>query len=436
MSFRNFSFFAFFVSVFMFYAGCSPEYSGQENPGAHFWLKGKKIFLDPGHGGTAADDKFRNGPFGVTEEAVNLNTALILRSMLEQAGAQICMSRTSDTNISLDERADMAFEYGPDLLISIHHNGTIRAMDNVNYSCVLVHGTEDCFPAGYRLARCVSSELADLTGGPALVLSDYAVFKETGTRILRRTASLCPGIIGEGGFFSHPEQALLFKSQDYLKQEAEAWFRGISAFFRAGVPSACLYFSCGRENGIIHDSSPEIWLKTDSGTAEAEVRETDLYITLDDIPVKVSKEGNNLFRLDYGKKLYPGGHRFRFSAGNSAGGRSMVFFTSFISPVSGGDFAWLVKEGRKLLSSGNALEGTRMLMSASSLEQTGPEAASILSDISLGFKKLGLDDTALYFRLAAERFYADREKDGITVNGWYPVKYHGKLLSGIFGQKP
>ena len=70
------------------------SYAGTAPDAKHDSLKGKKIFLDPGHGGTAANDPLRSGPFGITEESVNLRVGLILRDMLVQAGAIVTMSRT------------------------------------------------------------------------------------------------------------------------------------------------------------------------------------------------------------------------------------------------------------------------------------------------------------------------------------------------------
>ena len=73
------------------FSGCIPgyEYSGDIDLSKHEWLKDKKIFLDPGHGGLGNSDIFRTGPEGITEEQVNLKVALILKNMLKKAGAVI-----------------------------------------------------------------------------------------------------------------------------------------------------------------------------------------------------------------------------------------------------------------------------------------------------------------------------------------------------------
>src|SRR5512133_2365436 len=58
-------------------------------------LQGRRIFLDPGHGG---QDRFNRGPREEAIEAdVNLRVALALRSYLAGAGAEVFMSRERDT---------------------------------------------------------------------------------------------------------------------------------------------------------------------------------------------------------------------------------------------------------------------------------------------------------------------------------------------------
>jgi N-acetylmuramoyl-L-alanine amidase len=124
------------------YAG----YAGPIDCASHSWLRGRRIFIDPGHGGLGAKDPFRIGPGGVTEESVNLRVSVMLEDMLRKAGAQTVMSRTADVDISLDERIAMVKNAAPEILVSVHHNGSSRRADGVNYSCVFIHGTAETSP--------------------------------------------------------------------------------------------------------------------------------------------------------------------------------------------------------------------------------------------------------------------------------------------------
>jgi N-acetylmuramoyl-L-alanine amidase len=99
-------------------SGCDTSgyrYSGSEPLAAHPWLHHKKIFIDAGHGGGDPRDRFRKGPNGVTESALNLRVALILADMLTCAGAVPELSRAGDTSITDSGRADKARAFAPDL---------------------------------------------------------------------------------------------------------------------------------------------------------------------------------------------------------------------------------------------------------------------------------------------------------------------------------
>ena len=426
------------MPVFLFACGEKDKsevvFSIQLNQADYPWLKTKKIFVDAGHGGTAASDKFRNGPFGVTEESVNLRVALFLEDMLKQTGAEVFMSRRSDIDISLDERSRMVHDTQPDILVSIHHNGTIRAADGVNYTCVLVRGSHELYPASIDLANLLKDELAKVVDAPALVISDYSIFQETGSRLLRKTESVCPGVIGEGGFFSDPGQALSMKDPDYNKKEAEAYFKAISNYFKNGLPTGQIYFSCPVRNGAIKVKAPSIFLNLDPGIEDAGIKEDSIFITLDDIPLSVTKWRENIFRVNYGYMIYSGGHKLRFHFRNTLGQSSMVMYSSFIVGVNAGDYAALISNGRNLLNKGNTAEGLKMLLSANSMEITGPNSAGLIKDIAGGFAKLGLKDAAEYYYLALRHFYPDGTSAGNSA--WYPAKYHGKSVPIIFGTVP
>jgi len=403
-------------------------------PADYPWLRAKKVFVDAGHGGTAASDEFRNGPFGVTEESVNLRVALFLEAMLKEAGVKVFMSRRSDIDVSLDERYRMVQNAQPDILVSVHHNGTIHAADGVNYTCILTRGSHELHPAGCDLAGLLKDELAKVIDAPALVISDYSVFQETGTRILRKTESVCPGVIGEGGFFSDPTQALLMKDPDYNKKEAEAYFKAISNYFKKGLPTGQIYFSCPAQKETIKAKSPSIFLKLNSGAEDVNIKEDSIFITLDDIPLGVTKWRENIFRVNYGTVIYPGGHRLRFCFRNESGQSSMVMYSSFILAVEAGDYASLVSNGRKLLNESNVTESLKMLVSANSMENTGPNSAGLIKNIADGFAKLGLKDTAGYYYMALRHFYSDGVPAGNSA--WYPAKYYGKNIPIIFDATP
>lgn len=414
------------------YAGLAPEAD-------HGWLNGKKIFLDPGHGGTAAHDPLRTGPSGVTEEAVNLSVGLLLRDMLVQADAVVIMSREADSDVPLPERVRAAIESQSDILVSIHHNATLRGGDVVNYPCVFFWGSDTVNPASFDLARLLLTGFENLMGVSGRVLSDFSVYPETGTLILRETRYHCPGVIGEAGFITDPEHAQRLLDPAYLQAEAEAYFQTISTYFQLGFPTASARFSCpvdhtGPAKNLIRDPHPAITLDWNSGTDLQGIDLGSLRLSLDGIPVTYEKLSDAKVRVRYGKRIYPGTHRLQFQCKNGNHQSSMVYTLPFTLEIHRGDFEKLIKEGRKRMRKASSrVEGLKMLSAALSLDPTGPKADALLFELAEGFRKYGDKAQAQYYRERLFYFYPQsrlREKIERSIRSTrgyhFPAAFHGK----------
>lgn len=82
-------------------------------------LKGMKIVLDAGHGGTD------NGTLGlgkVYEKTVNLAIVKYLYDYLTERGAEVTLTRKDDTFISLGDRTNIINTIMPDISVSVHCN--------------------------------------------------------------------------------------------------------------------------------------------------------------------------------------------------------------------------------------------------------------------------------------------------------------------------
>lgn len=106
-----------------------------------------KVFLDPGHGG---NDPGASGN-GLLEKNVNLSVALMVKSLLERHGVTVYMSRTGDSNPSLNQRTNDANNVKADILLSIHCNAFNQS----------AYGVETyCYKFKYRkLADCIQNEI-------------------------------------------------------------------------------------------------------------------------------------------------------------------------------------------------------------------------------------------------------------------------------------
>jgi N-acetylmuramoyl-L-alanine amidase len=192
-------------------------------------LKGVKIFLDPGHGGT---DPGAFGPlrtFGPSEKDINLEISRHVYKYLTDRGATVITSRMDDTSLSLAERMEMIISSKPDLSLSVHSN-SVAVTTNYDlakgyrtyYTYALpITGEEDA-------VSFISRRVAEITGLP---YTD----KNRSNLAMART-QYCPAMIFEVGFMSNPEDYEWLVQAEHQKLVGEAigkatleWFETLSA---------------------------------------------------------------------------------------------------------------------------------------------------------------------------------------------------------------
>ena len=415
-------------------AGCGSKekYAGSIVPAKYTSLAGKRIFIDPGHGGKGSSDQFRTGPGGITEENINLQVSLILSDMLKKAGAKVLLSRSSDKDISLEKRSSMANEFNPQVLVSIHHNGSTRASDGINYPSILIWGTADVNPASKDLADLLLEEFDKAIEIKGKVFSDFAVFHETGTHILRETRTLCPAVLGEFGFYSDETHAIRLRDKQYLDLEAESYFIALSRYFERGIPGADILVSCQLEGkSTLKDNKPRLCIKISSGNEKPAIEVNSLNITIDDVPVNAIKLRDDLYQINYGKELHPGGHMLRFTFRNMRHQSSMVLYSSFFIPVKKGDYDRLLREAKNDVRSYRTRhDGLLKLMAAYSMGKTDPGADKLLVEISNAFFALEINGTGRYYIERLNYFYPGSQYNSRMKNNSYrfPVDFYGKAL--------
>ena len=104
-------------------------------------LKGQKICLDPGHGGT--DPGAVNEDYELEEADINLDVAIALEGLLVKEGkATVVMTRTdNDTYMTNSDRYTFCNAEGADILVSVHTNSTIKT--SLNGSMALYFHDDD-----------------------------------------------------------------------------------------------------------------------------------------------------------------------------------------------------------------------------------------------------------------------------------------------------
>lgn len=122
--------------------------------------EGVTICLDPGHGG---NDSGAIGINNVYEKNLTLKIAQYCKQELEKYNCHVVMTRTGDTNPSLEDRANFAKSQGAQYLISIHLNsaaggGAVGA--EVYYPNT--HWRPDISANGKNVAQAIQSQLVSL----------------------------------------------------------------------------------------------------------------------------------------------------------------------------------------------------------------------------------------------------------------------------------
>jgi N-acetylmuramoyl-L-alanine amidase len=196
-------------------------------------LAGRRIALDPGHGGF-----FRGalGVNGLTESQVNLGVALELRDLLAAQGAVVFLTREHDRDFltpadsslraDLAERTRLAGVFAPDLFVSIHHNADASGTHDINE-------TQTYYKLGDE--------------GPSLdVAQDVhrALVRNVGIRphkvvpgnyfVLR--GSDAPALLTETSYITNPDVEERLRLPEKQRLEAEALFIGIARYFARRVP--------------------------------------------------------------------------------------------------------------------------------------------------------------------------------------------------------
>ncbi|MBE8950961.1 MAG: N-acetylmuramoyl-L-alanine amidase [Quinella sp. 3Q1] len=191
-------------------------------------LKGKKIVIDPGHGG---NDAGAIGPTGVMEKTVTLKVSLELKRLLEAEGATVILTREGDTTVSekgakasdieeLGARCDVANRNKADIFISIHADAFTRPEARGTTSYYYSKSTSG---RGQKLADCIRRNLVEQLGTPSRGTQpcNFYVVKNTDM----------PATLIELGFISNKEEEKLLDSKEGVQKAAQGILDGIEDYF-------------------------------------------------------------------------------------------------------------------------------------------------------------------------------------------------------------
>ena len=221
-------------------------------------LRGKRIVLDPGHGGFFPGTV---GVNGLTEKEVNLAVAVELRALLQAAGAEVVMTRDSDRDFltpadstlrsDLAQRVVIANAYAPDLFVSIHHNADAGGAHDVNETQTYYQlgdegpsydAAQDVFRA---ITRNLGIEVSKMIPGNFFVVRN----------------SESPALLTEASFLTYPPTEAKLRTPEARRLEAEIFYLGITRWLMRHAPQLewfAAFDGAGRPDTVFVGAPPRI----------------------------------------------------------------------------------------------------------------------------------------------------------------------------------
>jgi N-acetylmuramoyl-L-alanine amidase len=189
-------------------------------------LVGARIVVDPAHG---PDDPGAVGQGGITEAEVAWEVGSRLVGRLSAQGAVPLLTRGPGTTPGASERAQLANEFGAELVVSL----SVNALDNAlarGASAYYYGANEFTSEAGRRLAELAQEELVEAGWRP-----DCRVHPMTWS-ILRETRM--PAVVVEPGFITSPEDEARLADPREQDRLADALARAVTRLLTTPLATA------------------------------------------------------------------------------------------------------------------------------------------------------------------------------------------------------
>lgn len=189
-------------------------------------LKGKTIYIDPGHGGRDPGTIYKD----TKESEINLEIANELKQELEKQGAKVYLTRIGDYDLSkidtknhkksdLLERAKLINESECDLYISIHLNSDTTETWNGAQTFYTTKNKQNKI-----LATIIQNKLKKTTKTTRKIkeLKNMYLFDR-----IKKT-----GVLIEAGFLSNANDRYLLKNKEYQKRLAQTITEGLIEYYK------------------------------------------------------------------------------------------------------------------------------------------------------------------------------------------------------------
>ncbi len=213
----------FVLTISVYVSGIAISSKYNENTAVFMPLNNRVIAIDAGHGGW---DPGKTGKTGMNEKDINLDIANKLCTFLEDAGAEVYLTRPSDDALGktkskdMKERIDIIKNSEADIMISIHQNAFPKPNAKGAQSFYFKQSQD-----GKLLAECIQKSLIQ-----SLDEKNSRVAKENNNYYILKNTQI-PSVIIECGFLSNPDEETKLNNEDYRLKTAWAIFDGIRTYF-------------------------------------------------------------------------------------------------------------------------------------------------------------------------------------------------------------
>ncbi|MFM7321418.1 MAG: N-acetylmuramoyl-L-alanine amidase [Armatimonadota bacterium] len=189
-------------------------------------LAGKTIAVDPGHGGGGSPGA--RGVDGNWERHHTLAMGRYLVEALERLGANVVVTRDSDSDPGLSQRGPIANRAAADLFLSIHCNS---APGNRSANGAIVYFHKDSGPCR-ELAEWITDSLRRDLGRIRVLKpqSDGTIYRN-GFAVLRTSAAA--GVLVETGFLTNSRDAAALRDPAVQRTIADCVARGAADYLLA-----------------------------------------------------------------------------------------------------------------------------------------------------------------------------------------------------------
>lgn len=185
---------------------------------------GKTVVLDPGHGGIGNPGAVSGSRL---EKNDNLRLALAVRDLLVAKGVNVVMTRSSDVDVSLDERSNISNRNNADLFVSFHRDSSTNSA--ANGVGTFIYTAAPARTAGYAFNVSDSIANAGVQTNRGVLRANFAVLRNT----------VAPAMLLEMGFITNVRDNQLFDTN--FNAYANSIANGIIDSLTQGQSSYRLY---------------------------------------------------------------------------------------------------------------------------------------------------------------------------------------------------